>query len=631
MTCVVWIVVLVFCGYATAAFVPDPPLTPRGPEKREDDNVPHTYAGTVLPKPKQLTRTSNGDVVVLANKDLFVLDTHGVQSEMVEDMIRRYRELIFIPYVHKDIPRPLGVKKRTTDHPSLNGIDILITSLDAPLQLGHDESYTLDVVSPRATIIAPTVFGALYALETFSQLVIFDTESNAFTIPETPIHIEDAPRFKWRGVMIDTARHYLPVWKIKEILDALSYSKMNVLHWHIVDSESFPFQSTRFPNLTKGAYAPEAIYTLDDIRDVVKHAQFRGVRVVPEIDTPGHSYSWGIGYPGITAVCRERLLALNAWIGFVPLDPSNELTYRVVDGVLSDIAEAFSDEYVHLGGDEVDMACWAEFPHIHEFMNTHGISSFTELWGWFIERVMINATSKGIKPVYWVDMLSAGVEAPSDAVFQVWSIHTDYRNDMKKVVKAGNQAILSAGYYLDMQNPAGSSGGHYMFIDTWRDMYSQDPTCDLSSELTPSELERILGGEACVWGESVDEVSWDERTWPRAFAVAERLWTRAEDLESYTLCELRMKVHGCHLKIRGVGLSPVREDYCISLAKESPCTTSVINYSTLHQVITTNKSESTTGALVAVIVGMSVTVGVALVSAVWFWRVQRSRPAAFPL
>ena len=153
---------------------------------------------------------------------------------------------------------------------------------DSIKTLDTDESYTLVVDAPRIKIQAPTVFGALYALESLSQLV----ESGLFINGTT---INDKPRFAFRAVMIDTSRHWYPVTTIKQHLDGMTYSKLNVLHWHIVDAVAFPFQSTSFPSMAvNGAYSSNHIYTHADVRDVVEYAMARGIRVIPEFDTPGH-------------------------------------------------------------------------------------------------------------------------------------------------------------------------------------------------------------------------------------------------------------------------------------------------------------------------------------------------------
>ena len=207
----------------------------------------------------------------------------------------RYRGIIFAWGV--------GSPEARANLARLASLDIDIDDNDdsaASLQLHMDERYELAVSSTGASIKANTVWGALRALETFSQLVEWQEDDNAggssyYTLAYAPWRIKDGPAFPHRGVMIDTARHFLPVDTIKRQIDALSFNKMNVLHWHAVDADSFPMQSTTFPTLSGlGAYADRraATYSPADVQGIVEYARLRGVRVVPEFDVPGHCTSW---------------------------------------------------------------------------------------------------------------------------------------------------------------------------------------------------------------------------------------------------------------------------------------------------------------------------------------------------
>lgn len=217
-------------------------------------------------------------------------------------------------------------------------------SANETLLLGTDETYnlTIPVFSQQssqglsATLYAATVFGALRGLETFSQLVHFD--GSVSEIPFAPIFIADQPRYPWRGLLIDSARHFLPLWSIKHTLDAMSFSKLNVLHWHITDAESFPLQLKSQPNLAlKGAWDSSAVYSATDVAEVIKYANHRGIRVVVEVDTPGHSFSWGKAFPAVVALCEKLVMSSKTYpnINSVPLDITNPLTSQVVGDVLT--------------------------------------------------------------------------------------------------------------------------------------------------------------------------------------------------------------------------------------------------------------------------------------------------------
>ena len=157
-----------------------------------------------------------------------------------------------------------------------------------------DESYTLSVEENACTIAANTFVGALYGLETFSQLVLSNGtgagQHATYWIPHLPWRVEDAPRFQYRGLMVDTARHFLPLNALRRQIDAMSFSKMNFLHWHLTDAQSTPFDSARFPLLKRGAFTPRHTYTPGDLRAIVEYARERGVQVLVEVDMPGHNY-----------------------------------------------------------------------------------------------------------------------------------------------------------------------------------------------------------------------------------------------------------------------------------------------------------------------------------------------------
>jgi len=173
-----------------------------------------------------------------------------------------------------------------------------------PLQYGVDESYSLNIAaSGNVTIQAQTEWGALRGIETFSQLVVYNPSTKAYTISGAPLAVTDAPRFSWRGLLIDTSRHFLPVRTIMRQIDALSFNKMNVLHWHLSDEETFPFLSDNFPDFAKTAWFPGLVYTPKDIKQIVDYATDRGVRVVVEIDTPGHASCWQTVYPQLFVNC----------------------------------------------------------------------------------------------------------------------------------------------------------------------------------------------------------------------------------------------------------------------------------------------------------------------------------------
>ena len=342
--------------------------------------------------------------------------------------------------------------------------------------LGEDESYTLDVTPGGARIEAPTTTGMLRGMATFSQLIA--PAGEGFAVPE--VHIEDHPRFAWRGLMIDVARHWMPVEVIERNLEAMAAVKLNVLHWHLSDDQGFRVESKLYPRLQQFG-SDGNFYTQEQIREVVAFARDRGIRVVPEFDIPGHTTSWFVGMPELAAAPGPYQIA-RTW-GVFPsvMNASAGSTYAFLDAFLGEMADLFPDPYFHIGGDEVaDPLARALQPqfnvHVQSLLRQHG-------------KTMIG----------WEEVLAPGLA--SDAVIQAWR----GTGALAGAAALGHRGILSYGYYLDHLQTAAY---HY--------------TVD------PGPAPEVLGGEACMWAEYVSAETIDSRIWPRMAAVAERFWSAAE-------------------------------------------------------------------------------------------------------
>ena len=272
------------------------------------------------------------------------------------------------------------------------------------------ESYRLQVNARESTaeLDAQEVWGALRGLETFSQLVFRDNELGRYAINET--HIEDNPRFPFRGFMIDTSRHYLPVKNILEVIEALAENKMNVLHWHIVDDQSFPYQSAGFPELSRyGAFHPLThIYTQADVMRVIQFARLRGVRVMPEWDTPGHTLSWGVFYKWLLTPCfmQSQSGQLVETGKYGPMNPTKNSTYEFMQDFLQEVTTLFHDPVVHTGGDEVNFDCWQSNPNITQFMKQMGFGNDSWKLQSFYTKKVLNylINNLGKRPVVWQEV-----------------------------------------------------------------------------------------------------------------------------------------------------------------------------------------------------------------------------------
>jgi hexosaminidase len=371
-------------------------------------------------------------------------------------------------------------------------------------ELGEDESYVLEVTSTGAKLTAPTPLGAMHGLQTFLQLV--DVSPGAFAAPA--LTIQDKPRFPWRGLMIDSARHFIPLDVIRRNIDGMEAVKMNVFHWHLSENQGFRVESKKFPKLHEmgsgGLY-----YTQEEMRDLIAYARDRGIRVVPEFDMPGHSTAWFVGHPEL-ASGKGPYEIERTWGIFDPaMDPTNEKVYKFLDDLIGEMARIFPDHYFHIGGDEVNGKEWDANPKIQAFMKAHGLKNNQALQAYFSGRVQKLVTKHGKAVVGWDEVLVEGV--PKDIVIQSWRGQAS----LAQAAKQGYRGILSNGYYLDL---GWSAARHY----------AVDPMSGDAANLSAEEKQQILGGESCMWSEYVNPENVDSRIWPRNAAIAERLWSPQE-------------------------------------------------------------------------------------------------------
>jgi len=366
--------------------------------------------------------------------------------------------------------------------------------------LAEDESYQLDVSASQATLTAPTVVGAIRGLETFLQL----QDSDARGIFIQGASIKDAPRFRWRGLLLDVSRHFEPVDVIKRLLDGMAMVKLNVFHWHLSDDQGFRVESRLYP-LLQGLGSDSLYYTQAQIREIVAYATDRGIRVMPEFDVPGHSSAWFVGYPQLTAGSGPFTIA-RTWGTFQPtMDPTRETTYQFLDAFIGEISKLFPDKYWHIGGDEVDPKQWNSTAHIQAYMKAHGLADAVALHTAFNKRLFGIVQKHGKTPVGWDEIFKP--DLPTSAVIQSWRSSTA----LAASAKAGFRGILSAPYYIDHMKAAS-------------DFYLPDPI-PAGTDLTAEQQAFVLGGEACMWSEYVVTETLASRIWPRLATIAERFWS----------------------------------------------------------------------------------------------------------
>ncbi|XP_012671372.2 beta-hexosaminidase subunit beta isoform X1 [Clupea harengus] len=471
----------------------------------------------------------------------------GPGCSLLQTAFRRYFDYIF-GYMKK---QGFSKEPKKTVGEEVLELQVLITSSDSECDgypgLKSDESYLLSVDQPSAVLQAPTVWGALRGLETFSQLVYEDAYGSR-NINKTAI--SDFPRFAHRGVLLDTSRHYLPLKVILANLEAMAMNKFNVFHWHIVDDPSFPYVSRTFPDLSqKGAYHPYThVYTPSDVKMVIEFARMRGIRVIPEFDTPGHTQSWGKSQKDLLTPCYSGATPSGS---YGPVNPMLNSTYDFMASFFKEISSVFPDAYVHLGGDEVDFSCWKSNPDITKFMAEQGFGKdYSKLESYYIQRLLdiVSTTNKGY--MIWQEVFDNGVKLKADTLVHVWIWFNagGWTNEMSRVTAAGYQTLLSAPWYLDQIS----------YGQDWQKLYKADPY-DFNG--TDEQKKLVIGGEACLWGEYVDATNITPRLWPRASAVSERLWSDAS-VKDVNKAYVRLVQHRCRMVERGIAAEPLFVGYC---------------------------------------------------------------------
>ncbi len=368
------------------------------------------------------------------------------------------------------------------------------------LGLNEEESYSLNITPHKVELNAETDLGAIHGLQTFLQLLSVD--DNGYYFPTAKII--DQPRFQWRGLMIDVARHFMPVDVIKRNIDAMAFLKMNVLHLHLSDDQGFRVESKIFPELTKlgsdGKY-----FTQDQIKDIIAYADARGIRIIPEFDVPGHSTSWFVSHPELASAPGPYKIE-RKWGVFNPVfNPTIEATYKFLDKFFGEMAKLFPDEYFHIGGDENNGKDWGANKSIQAFMKKNHIATAEALQTYFNKRILKILTKHHKRMIGWDEILQPGM--PNNIVIQSWR----GQKALFDAARKGYMGILSNGYYIDLMQP---TSYHYL----------NDPIPP-DSVLPENVKKNILGGEATQWAELVTKENIDSRIWPRTAAIAERFWS----------------------------------------------------------------------------------------------------------
>ncbi|MFV8324027.1 beta-N-acetylhexosaminidase [Flavobacterium sp. LS2R12] len=409
------------------------------------------------------------------------------------------------------------------------------------IEINEDESYQLTITSNKIIINAANDLGALHGLETLLQLLQNNNTSYYFPVVE----ISDSSRFTWRGLMIDAARHFQPVDVIKRNLDAMASMKMNVFHWHLADDQGWRIQLKNHPKLTELA-SDGYFYTQEEIKNIVKYADERGILVIPEIDVPGHASALLTAYPEIGSKVGEGKITYevqrNSGIFNATLDPTNPKTYEILSTIFDEVCPLFPGSYFHIGGDENNGKEWNANPAIQQFKKENNLVNNHDLQTYFNMKLIPMLKKHNKKLMGWEEIMTENMS--KDAIIHAWrgtNEGEEAGGALIKAAKNGYNTVLSNGYYIDLMLGLES---HYL----------NDPL-PKKIILTPEEKARILGGEAAMWSELVTPLNIDSRIWPRTAAIAERLWSSAEvnDMNS-----LRKRLKTISFRLEELGITHIR-------------------------------------------------------------------------
>lgn len=475
-------------------------------------NVPQM---SLMPLPSKLT-LGNGRLPI--SPSFRILVEAPAHDAAVQSAALRLRRTLERASEHR-----VAIEKHAHSVTVSNGIIVRVGKI-VPMTIGADESYSLQINSTFALLQAPTSLGALRGLATVRQLV---AQGNGAYLPA--LQIEDAPLYPWRGLMIDCARHFIPIDVLDRTIDAMELVKLNVLHLHLSDDQGFRVESKVFPKLQELGSNGQ-FYTQSQIKHLIRYAALRGVLIVPEFDMPSHTKSWFVGYPQLSSspgpftlgpfhyrnipphATTAQMLAAVATAKVPAMNPTRESTYRFLDRFIGETTRLFPSPYFHIGADENNGAIWRANPSIVAFMKSHHMADTKALQSYFVERIDALVKKRGKTMVAWEEAYSPSSKL--GGVYEIWLPAPMSKTDLLKAkLPANDRLLVSKGFYLDLFYPA------YV--------YYKNDALPSSRPYNPA----LLGGEGAMWTELEGPSNIESRVWPRAGAIAERLWTSGDSAD----------------------------------------------------------------------------------------------------
>ena len=452
-------------------------------------------------------------------------------------------------------------------HPK-NTANSIHLSLQPTLERLGPEGYRLNVTPGGIDIQAYKPAGLFYGIQTLRQLLPVEIFRKApvagqhWTVPG--VQIEDQPRFGWRGLLVDTGRHFMPKEFLLKFIDVMALQKLNTLHLHLTEDQGWRIQIKKYPKLTEigsmrnesmaGHYSENrydgtphgGFYTQDDLKEIVRYAQDRFVTVMPEIEMPGHSQAAIAAYPELGNTGKQLEVGTH-WGVFENVYNANDHTIHFLQDVLSEVLDIFPSKFIHVGGDEVPKTQWKASPEAQARIKELGLKDEHELQSWFIQQMDKFLAAKGRRLVGWDEILEGGL-APGATVMS-------WRGEEGGIAaaRAGHDVIMTPGdsTYLDHyqtkdRKAEGVAIGGFLPIEK---VYAYEP---IPKELSEQEAKHVLGAQGQLWSEYIpDPKRMEFMAYPRACALAEVLWTPKAE-RSYEGFASRLETHKQRLTILDV-------------------------------------------------------------------------------
>ncbi len=499
----------------------------------KSNSTPNQEEISIIPLPAKINKTNTSFTVNKETK-IFALQDNSEALRIAKMLAEKFQKAAGLQ---------ITVEGFNGNQISNNGIYFTTIGTDTSLK---SEGYQLSVNNNSVVVRAVNPAGLFYGMQTILQLLPAAIESStkvdniAWQIPG--VEITDQPRFKWRGMHLDVARHFMPLEFIKKYIDNMAMHKLNTFHWHLTEDQGWRIEIKKYPKLTEvGAWRKESLighskdkpykfdgkphggfYTQDEARQIVKYAKERFITVVPEIEMPGHAKAAIAAYPEL-GVTGKQVEVATYWGVFPDIFNVDENTFSFLENVLAEVMEIFPGEYIHIGGDEAIKDQWKASEKIQQKIKELGLKDENELQSYFIRRMEKFINAKGRKLIGWDEILEGGL-APNATVMSWRGLEGGIA-----AAKSGHDVIMTPvqslyfwTYQGDPKTEPLAAGGYI----TLEKVYQFEP---VPAALSPEESKYVLGAQGCAWAEYMEDPKKVEyMVFPRMSALAEVVWSPKE-------------------------------------------------------------------------------------------------------